>query len=141
MDKRSVILMGMAPAAMDLHGPVQVQKLFFLIDRNMAEIIGGPVFNFQPYNYGPFDKAVYETLEALVQDGLVEIVPERSWKSYRLTSAGQSEGEKLLAGIPDPYKAYVVNLSHFVRSLSFSQLVSAIYKQYPEMRANSVFQE
>jgi hypothetical protein len=36
--------------------------------------------------------------------------------------------------------AYIRQASEFVRSLSFTQLVSAIYKAYPEMRENSVFQ-
>ena len=36
-----------------------VQKLLFLLDREAAEIVGGPHFRFVPYNYGPFDKGVY----------------------------------------------------------------------------------
>jgi hypothetical protein len=35
---------------------------------------------------------------------------------------------------------YIDRESIFVRSLSFPELVAAIYKAYPEMRANSVFQ-
>ena len=141
MDKMSVILMGMAPAGGELHSPVQVQKLFFLIDRNMASILGGPIFNFQPYNYGPFDKTVYEILEEMANLGMVEIVRMENWKSYRLTAAGQDAGNEILCGLPAPYKKYIEDLSKFVRRLTFSQLVSAIYKQYPDMRANSVFQD
>ena len=33
----------------------------------------------------------------------------------------------------------IEQVSKFVRSLSFEQLVSAIYKAYPRMKANSVF--
>ena len=37
-------------------------------------------------------------------------------------------------------QAYIRSASNFVRNHSFSKLVSAIYKAYPEMQANSVFQ-
>jgi hypothetical protein len=140
MKREEMILVGLAPANGSIHSPVQVQKLFFLIDQNIAKTVGGPHFNFQPYNYGPFDKRVYETLEVMASEGLIEIVPIYTWKSYKLTETGQVLGEKLLNGLSEPIRNYVGELSRFVRSLTFSQLVSAIYKAYPDMRANSVFQ-
>jgi hypothetical protein len=54
--------------------------------------------------------------------------------------AGQESGLALLNDLPPNTKNYIIQLSEFVRSLSFSALVSAIYKAYPAMRANSVFQ-
>ncbi len=33
--------------------PIRVQKLLFLIDREVTERIGGPFFHFRPYHYGP----------------------------------------------------------------------------------------
>lgn len=141
MDKEEIILIGMATAERQFFSPVRVQKLFFLIDKNIAESLGGPFFDFEPYNYGPFDKSVYTTLESMSTEGFIEIVPEYTWKSYRLTEIGQAEGTRLLAILPVAIQKYIGELSIFVRSMSFSQLVSAIYKAYPEMRTNSVFQE
>lgn len=140
MDRKQIILAGLATGNGASFSPVQVQKLFFLIDRNIPAIINGPLFNFQPYNYGPFDKAVYDTLEGLAAEGLVEIISQFTWKNYKLTDRGQETGENLLGELPEPARTYISELSSFVRSLPFSQLVSAIYKAYPEMRANSVFQ-
>lgn len=68
MDREDLVLACLAPAKGALHSPVQVQKMFFLIDRNISEDIEGPLFDFHPYDYGPFDKAVYETLEKLAQN-------------------------------------------------------------------------
>ena len=140
MKKKEIVLVGLAPANCTFHSPAQVQKLFFLIDRNIATNVGGPHFDFQPYNYGPFDKAVYEVLEELEKDGLVEIVPFHTWKEYRLTENGQVEGNRLLNALPERVKDYINKVSEFVKKLTFAQLVSAIYEAYPEMRANSVFQ-
>ena len=121
--------------------PVQVQKLFFLLDRNIANALGGAYFNFQPYDYGPFDKGVYEELEALSSRDKVHIEIAGDWsrKRYSLTPDGQRKGEELLQRLDPAAQQYIRKVSKFVRRLSFAQLVGAIYHAYPEMRANSIF--
>ena len=52
-----------------------------------------------------------------------------------------AEGERLAQGIDPVVIDYIKRASEFVRSLSFSDLVSAVYKAYPEMKANSVFRD
>lgn len=142
LTREAIVLAALSPAHGDLYTPVQVQKLFFLLDENVGNALGGPHFQFQPYHYGPFDKAVYSTLEGLASQGLAEIVPDRgNWKNYRLTSKGQALGEAALEGLEPKIAEYLVRASEFVRRLSFTELVSAIYKAYPRMRARSVFQD
>ena len=141
MDKNQIVLAGLYPSSQEIHSPVQVQKLFFLLDKNIPKLINGPHFDFQPYNYGPFDEAVYRVIEELTQEGLAEIIPANSRLYYRLTNEGQKEGEKIFNSLTSSAQKYLSEVSNFVLSLSFSSLVSAIYKAYPEMRKNSVFQE
>lgn len=38
-------------------------------------------------------------------------------------------------------RGYIGKVSTFVRTRSFNDLVSAIYKAFPEMKANSIFRE
>ena len=142
MDRASFILCALTPAQCAAYSPVQVQKLFFLLDKGIGAYVGGPYFNFEPYHYGPFDQEVYSTLEELAAEGLVEIElePRGRWNTYRLTPEGQQKGEELLERLPEEVQRFIRNVSEFVRKLSFAQLVSAIYKAYPEMKANSVFQ-
>lgn len=141
MNKEEVILAAMSPAKGAPFSPVQIQKLLFLIDRNIAEYVGGPHFNFQPYSYGPFDKEVYMTLEILADKGEVFIDTDGRYRKYRLTVTGQQRGEQIFASLPPNIQEYLTELSGFVRGLTFTQLVAAIYKEYPEMRRNSVFQD
>ncbi len=139
MTRRELVLAVLACAQGEPHTPVQVQKVFFLIDRNIPAQVEGPHFEFQPYHYGPFDHQVYDELARLSLDGLIEIIPGK-WKTYRLTFEGQIQGEKLLGTLDDNVSDYIHKVSDFVRSLSFTKLVASIYKKYPEMRENSVFQ-
>ncbi len=140
MDRTNFVLAALSVANGAIYTPVQVQKLFFLIDREIPKLVGRPHFSFEPYNYGPFDQDVYRELEALETDGYVELVPQSTWSSYRLIDKGQAKGGKYLAQLDKKAISYIRDASGFVRKLSFTQLVSAIYKGYPEMRENSVFQ-
>lgn len=141
MTQKEIILASMAASDGATHTPVQIQKLLFLIDRKLSEELGGTFFNFIAYDYGPFDKEIYRLLEELANDDLVEILEEQyiRWKRYRLTFEGQRQGEKILTGLDKDVTSYIKKLSKFVRELSFPQLVSSIYNEYPEMRENSVF--
>lgn len=143
LSQEDMTLAALAPAGGAPHSPVQVQKLLFLIDRNLSSLLGGPSFDFQPYHYGPFDRDVYATLEGLAKQGLVEITQGQGnkWPDYRLTATGQSRAAQIVDGLEERAQRYVQRASAFVRSLSFPELVSAIYKAYPEMRVHSVFQE
>lgn len=141
MERLEFVLTAMAPAGTDPYSPVQIQKLLFLLDMNIADATGGPHFSFEPYDYGPFDKHVYRELEALESDNLVEIGPSigLNTKTFRLTCDGEARGQKALCALPLSIQTYIKEASDFVRSLSFSQLVSAIYAAYPGMSVNSVF--
>ena len=142
MDQETLVLAAMSPARGAWHSPAQVQKLFFLIDRELGPLIGGPFFAFRPHHYGPFDKKVYIVLESLAEQGHVNIdYRSFSFRSYALTPRGLEAGKAALTGIDQAARDYIRRCSKFVRRLTFPELVSAIYKAYPEMRENSVFQQ
>ena len=138
MTKREVVLAALAPAQGKQHSPVQAQKLLFLLDREVPQLVDGPHFNFEPYNYGPFDKAVYQVLDELDEDELVTIRSGGWQRTYALTPTGQNEGDRLLGELSDSAQDYIKRASVFVLKLNFLQLVSAIYKAYPDMQKNSI---
>jgi hypothetical protein len=140
MNRSEMLLAGLAAGGENAtYTPVQVQKLFFLLDREAAPALGGPFFNFVPYDYGPFDQSVYAGLDDLARRDLASIQNTGRYRVYGLSQAGRSEGSRILAGLQPATQAYVVNVANWVRQLSFQQLVASIYNRYPEMKANSVF--
>lgn len=140
MNKRDLLLAAMAAGEGAEHSPVQVQKLMFLIEKNVGVDLGERVFDFVPYDYGPFDSSLYEVLRELEQNKLATATPTvRGWKRYSLSPAGQALGAEILGRLPQRASKYIAEVSVFVRKLSFAQLVSAVYKAYPEMKVNSVF--
>ena len=143
MGKKEIILAVLSVAEGVTHTPIQIQKLLFLIDKKIPNITNGPYFTFIPYSYGPFDVEIYNLLEELAQEEDVEIIsdPNLRWAKYRLTINGQEKGGKILNILNKKAVEYIKILSSFVRSLSFAELVSTIYKEFPEMKENSIFED
>ncbi|MEE1961192.1 hypothetical protein V1387_00755 [Allomuricauda taeanensis] len=139
MKKEELILSVLSIGDKLKYTPVQIQKLFFLIDKRIGESIGGPYFEFKPYHYGPFDKSLYQILDDLQDKGLVEINNIGGLKKYSLTEEGYEAGESLHEKFKEKEAAFIEKLSDYVTGVSFSELVSSIYKEYPEMKANSIF--
>lgn len=140
MNRSEMLLAGLAAGGENAtYTPVQVQKLFFLLDREAAHLLGGPHFAFEPYDYGPFDQTVYSGLEELSRRGLVQIQNAGRYRVYGLSSDGFDEGHDALYKLPPIAIRYVQNVAEWVRQLSFQQLVASIYNRYPEMKAKSVF--
>ena len=123
------------------YSPVQVQKLFFLIDRRAPHLVNGPHFAFRPYDYGPFDSAVYDTLDFLGYRGSVQIQGAGKYRLYSLTAGGFAAGQGTLSNLPVPTAEFLRALARWVLSLDFKTLVAAIYEAYPDMKANSIFRE
>ena len=122
--------------------PVQVQKALFLIDRNLssAQRGGGSFYQFRAYDYGPFDSGIYADADLLHAEGLVTITdPRKSHRTYSATPAGMDRANGLRNELSGDVVGYLDEVVRRVRSLRFDELVRAIYRDYPEMKANSVF--
>ncbi len=142
MTRSEYVLAVLSAADGKSHTPVQVQKLFFLLDKKLSHQDDWPRFNFRAWDYGPFDSDVYSEIEGLEARQLVEISRESGagLRIYRTTPTGQQEGSSLLRKLDIRMSSYIRRLSEWVHKQSFAELVSAVYKEYPEMRVNSVFQ-
>jgi len=138
MDQKELVLASMAAANGGVYQPVHIQKLIFLFQERTQK---GSVFNFIPFDYGPYDASIYHRLEELASAGMVEIVggPYTKRRLYKLTSKGVDIANVELNKLSPRDRDYLIRLSEWVRSITFAQLVGAIYTAYPEMRQNSVF--
>jgi uncharacterized protein len=124
--------------------PVQIQKALFLASDKVPNAFNGNSrYNFQPYDYGPFDVRVYSDVQELERQGLAQInqQPGSRWRTYAATRAGIAEGQRLAEQLTGEQREILGRIVNLVRSLSFNDLVSAIYRAYPPMRERSVFRD
>jgi uncharacterized protein YwgA len=123
--------------------PAQLQKSLFILGCELPDSLGGDFYQFSPYNYGPFSKQVYDDAERLAQDGLVTIAqaPGMRFSEYVITWRGQEAAERLKGRADHRAITYLERVVNWARKQSFSELVRAIYRKYPQYRVNSVFQD
>jgi len=118
--------------------PIRVQKLLFLIDRVVSEQIGGPFFHFQPYHYGPFDRAVYSVISGMSATGHIRIDESGDYNRYFLTKSGVQLGTSTLATLSAPVADYFRRAAQWIRVIPYRSMLAAIYREYPEMATKSV---
>jgi uncharacterized protein YwgA len=142
LKNRDITLLVIAAAGDSGLTPVQLMKSLFIISKSGFADLPSDFYPFFAYNYGPFHPDVYRDVEALVNEGLVIEIREtgRNWSKYAVAPAGLKYVENLKSQIASELSAYINAVVNWVGSLTFDQLLRAIYAEYPEMRENSVFQ-
>ncbi len=124
-------ILGLVPE--EQFSPVQIQKLFFLLDKRLKL----NCFNFKAYHYGPYDKDLTDTLTSLaVFSGKIEIKDINGIAHYQISNNYIPDTSNFL---DSEKRDFIKSMVSFVKSLSFKQLCMAIYKEFPEMAENSVF--
>lgn len=140
MTRNDLTVAMLALADGDAYQPVQIQKAMFLLTDKLPHLVDeGPGYKFRAYDYGPFDDDVYRVAEDEARKGLVEINSAGRWKTYAASKDGVARGQEVLSRLSPSDRERLKKISELVRRLSFTELVRAIYKAYPEMKANSVF--
>src|SRR5258708_5504089 len=124
MNRRDLVLAVLAASQGRSLTPVQMQKAAFLVTTNIPQVVTeGPLFNFVPYDYGPFDKDVYAEAHALAACGEAVVAPsaQGGWNTYGGTAQGLQPGQQNLPGtVPPPrksaeYSAFLGALHPFCR--------------------------
>ena len=125
--------------------PVHLQKALFVLSRQfrLEQLQVERFYNFEAYDYGPFCSAVYTDAEELASEGLVEIkeLPYRSYRQYAATEDGLASAATLQEDLDPEVTEYLDRLVMWMSRRSFREVVSAIYKAFPDMKVNSIFQE
>lgn len=121
--------------------PVQLQKSMFLLRKELPGRTGEDFYEFEPYDYGPFNSAIYADAYSLQAEGLVNVDNplERGWRRYTITDAGRQKAAKIAVKLPDAVREELSRIVSWVVSLPFTELIRTIYQKYPEYKVNSVF--
>ncbi len=118
--------------------PTQLQKVAFLLGKHFSSELSDDYYDFIAYDFGPFCAEIYRDAEQLERDGLATITinPQGGWRQYAATIKGL---QSVSDDIPEAVANYINRAMKWARSLSFQQLIKAIYANFPEYRENSVF--
>jgi uncharacterized protein YwgA len=135
------LLFAIAAAGEKGISPVRLQKSLFLLSRMLPKVIGRNYYHFIPYNWGPFDVNVYRDVELLIKNGFVHSLPSsaKRWFEYIITDKGAAYLERIKTRAPKKGVEYLTEVVKWSLSVTFQQLLSFIYSEFPEFRKKSVF--
>ena len=145
MDRRllPLLLASDACAGLDEAEPLdrlRMQKGVFLL------AMRGPagwkrLFDFTPYDWGPYSFDLASTVEELVAGGQIvkEAFPGRRYLRYRTTQLGEHLIQQLAHEVTSPERDFVRETRRYVSSRPFARLLREVYKAYPEFAVNSRF--
>ncbi len=134
-------------AAMSAGGPkasfdsLGIQKLLFLIDAEIPDLVEGPHFAFEAYRYGPFDAAVYRVLGDLTPRGHVRQEEREGYTRYALTGEGYRVGSRIAGALSAEARDFMERAARWLLLSTFRRIVTTIYRRYPEMAQKSVVPE
>ena len=124
--------------------PVQIQKALFLFGQEAGDLIGTKFYSFKPYDYGPFDAAIYDDLRRMKNErsrrGGMEIRPETG-RTTMITEAGQNVASGLEKDGESRLTEFLGRIVEWVKARSFSDLLRSVYAAYPDFAVNSVFRD
>jgi len=132
-----------------IEGRTRLQKLVFLMEQELedesAASLDSPDYNFIAYDYGPFSKDLYDDLDSLEDDGLINMEEEdmadgKVKYSYQLTEEGRSwVRHQLFDESASTAHALAEDLASQYNGMLLSDLIDEVYAEYPEYAKNSVW--
>ena len=137
------LLIALSKSPDGVMSPVQIQKSLFVFGQEAGDSIGAEFYSFQPYDYGPFDAAIYTDLRRMMSEGHVRRQRSigRSWKGYAITDTGRTAALILERDADVRLAEFLQRIVEWVGGRSFSDLLRSIYAAYPEFAVNSVFRD
>ena len=137
------LLLALSKAPGGTMSPVQIQKALFLFGQEAGGSLGTGFYSFDPYDYGPFDSAIYVDLRRMVSLGHVrgDWSPDRNWKNFTITGRGRKVAFMLERGADARLAEFLGRIVAWVLERSFSDLLRSVYAAYPEFAVNSVFRD
>lgn len=144
------LLMIKAEDGEEVSGITRFQKLVFLAQ--MGGLEDDPIpsletdskYEFEPYDYGPYSKELYDNLDSLVEKGLVktqkrETPSGNTRKDYSLTEEGRDllDRASKLGDISEIDKKIIRGIKRKYNDMPLFELIDKVYAGYPEYAKNS----
>ena len=128
-----------------VEGRTRLQKMIFLTQKQLEDPdCLNERYDYFPYDYGPFSKELYEDIDDLVEDGVIEEREETEEDGkkkyyYELTSEGEKIlKDKLQEAGSDSIQDMIDEIKSKYNKMDLSELLDKIYAKYPDFAEESI---
>lgn len=122
----------------EIFGKTFIQKLFFVMEKEKQ--ISLNLFQYAPYNYGPFSKELSEAINELIEEGLIKETKIEDYYLYQITEKGKAEARSQDT-IPLNKQKVINQICQYVKKFKIKDLIRHIYQKYPETTVNSLLKK
>ncbi len=134
----------MANSGEKIEGRTRMQKLVFLMQEeyNQADRLPG-TYTYVPYDYGPFARDLYDDLDRLEEQGVIEEEREQMADgSYKYNYVLTDKANQYLSRFSEEELETTRRLAEQIKSefndTRLPKLLDYVYSEYPEYAENSV---
>ena len=150
----------------EIVGNTRLDKLVFLAEQETSLKSRLRDVSFEPYNFGPYSAQVFDSIQALIDAGLVKAETRemeayldeadryqleeqagegpdtsRSTRIYSLTTEGEQVGAALFDSLGEDERKELVSLKERFNTISLKRLLQYVYHQYPSFTTESVIKD
>jgi len=124
-------------------GKLRLEKLIFLLDQTIRRKrlhIADKLYDFRPYQYGPFSEEVYDDIELLKDLGLVYVEERQGDQVFEITHKGTALVERMLKEKVIPLSLFneVEYIKRKWNRADLRSLLEYIYKNFKEYTQKSL---
>jgi uncharacterized protein len=117
---------------------IRVMKGMFLLSQEGPADLRD-LYTFEPYSYGPFNKLLYQHLDALEGAGLIQVERAVSGQiCYAATIRGRERARQIWNELADDARRSIHGIKQLVTSRAFTSLLQYVYERYPKYAIRSV---
>jgi uncharacterized protein YwgA len=133
-------LMG-AEDSKDIKGTLMLVKLAFIAAKEIVPK-ADPIFQFYPFDFGPYSKVLAQTVNQMIEHGLVESSGSTGTSGnqrteYRLTGLGKERAHRTLETLDTGAAQRLVKLRKAGDQLGYQGILRYVYTKYPEYASAS----
>lgn len=133
-----------------IDGRTRLQKMVFVVQQELkeaGELSEDQLYEFFPYDYGPFSKELAEDIDDMLDEGLLDEDPEvyNDEGDVKYYYELESDGEALVEQeIADKDLENVIEKSRNVKKLfnedmDLPEVIDEVYSEYPDYAEESVY--
>jgi len=117
-----------------IYGKTFIQKLFYIFK---MQVPGLNLFEYIPYNYGPFSKELNQAVNELIEEEFIQEKRKGDCFLYQITEEGRKEAKKQKC-INAKEKNAVIQICKLVQSFTPRRILEYVYEKYPDTTINSL---
>lgn len=118
---------------------VRLQKAVFLLTHGSTNWAN--LYNFKPYNWGPYSSDLTHDAESLAEQGYVRLstLKTNRYGNYLATPIGNAYAHGPWISLENAERVFIRAVRSFVTGRSFNQLLRDVYAAFPDFATESLF--